>query len=128
MINKATPDNKLDEAVKNALNNYTPADAQPDWSRMENMLNDVPKATSFKWSSSLTIILSVAVLAGGYFIYKGTRTSPPSTTVTSPENKPTEKITTAPPITKEIPRPIVTQPPATFVGKENTMKTTTVEP
>jgi hypothetical protein len=65
-----TPNTKLDEAVKNALKEFDASADSNDWSRMENMLNAAPKQTQFNWKYSLTIIIGITILGGGYMIYK----------------------------------------------------------
>ena len=61
--------NKLDEVVKSTLNGYEAPYDPSDWSKMESMLQNTPKSVNFKWSSTLTIIVGVCLLVGGYLVY-----------------------------------------------------------
>ncbi|MCC6836917.1 MAG: hypothetical protein IT234_00130 [Bacteroidia bacterium] len=69
MVNN-TPDSKLDEAVKNALKDFEASNATADWSRMDNMLNASPKATTINWKYSLRFIIGAAVITGAFITYK----------------------------------------------------------
>ena len=73
-----TTDNKLDETVKNTLSNYEAKFDAGDWSRMESMLNAAPKSTNFSWSTPLTIIVGIAIVSGGYLMYKNVKSSKPA--------------------------------------------------
>lgn len=136
-----TPNTKLDEAVKNALKDFEAPYDSNDWSRMDSMLNVAPKQTQFNWKYSLNIVVGIAILGGGFLIYK--QLSKPSTKteeITPPAIQQTTK-TPTPIITKkaaeiatptnteievkatesdinEIPLKTVTKPEATIVSKE----------
>jgi hypothetical protein len=64
-----TPESKLDQTVKNTLNNYDATYEAGDWSRMESMLTATPKSTSFQWSYAIKIAVVLVVIAGGYFLF-----------------------------------------------------------
>lgn len=101
MVNN-TPDSKLDEAVKNALKDFEASNATADWSRMDNMLNASPKATTINWKYSLRFIIGVAVITGAFITYKQI-----SKTSSIPENKSETPVTNVEPtITKPIVQPI----------------------
>jgi hypothetical protein len=89
MINN-TPDSKLDETIKNTLNNYEAQYDASDWSRMESMLDAAPKSTSFKWSHAITVIAGVVVIGGAYLAYNAISSSKNNDTEVStspvPEN------------------------------------------
>ena len=113
MINNSTQPSKLDEAVKNALNNYEASNAQPDWSKMENMLDSVPKGGSFQWSTSLKVIVGLAVVAGGYFVYSGLKSNSSTSTTSVPVvNTPVEthSVTPTPIVTPTVAKNIVVTP------------------
>ncbi len=65
------PDNeKLFNAVKDALEDYHPSHSQPDWNTMSRMLDNTPATAAGKsWSSMLNLLVGAAVLAGGYLLY-----------------------------------------------------------
>lgn len=104
MINN-TPGSKLDETVKNTLDNYEAQYDASDWSRMEQMLDAAPKSGNFKWSYAITTIAVLAVLAGGYALYNtfgksGKNTEVNSTSPPVPANTPKEEpgMATPPPV------------------------------
>lgn len=102
-----TPPSKLDETIKENLSNYDAKYDSGDWSRMERMLDAVPKSIAPKGSYNMAIIIAAVILVGGFLIYKGVSSSrskieTPETTVTPVENK-TETIT------KSVPAPVVTK-------------------
>jgi hypothetical protein len=91
MINN-TPDSKLDETIKNTLNNYEAQYDASDWSRMETMLDAAPKSVNFKWSHAITVIIGIAVIGGGYALYNA---------FSGPSGSSTEVSTTPPPVAPE---------------------------
>jgi hypothetical protein len=108
-----TTDSKLDETVKNTLNNYE-GQFDADWSRMESMLNAAPKSTTFSWSAPLAIIIGVVVIGGGYLMFRNTDSSKPSTETTVETSQPAvtvtpEKVTVSPAVTKTE-TPVVSAP------------------
>ena len=124
------PDNsKLDEAVKNTLNNYEAPFDSADWSRMERMLDAAPKSSSFKWSYAIGAVLGLAVVSGGYFAYtnhtakqnEAVSTTPPPAPKTEQVVTPAPKtmtttaapVTTTPAAVNAAPEPVVTQPAVT---------------
>jgi len=127
MINNSTNNSKLDEVVKTTLTEYEAPFDGGDWNRMESMLNAAPKQGAFKWSGSLTaIVVSVAVLAGGYFIYTSYSSTKTNTTA-SPviENKtapaPATKIPVTIPTTPAVvTTPAITEEAATPLPPEST--------
>ncbi len=96
MVNN-TPDSKLDEAVKNALKDFESPYDSADWSRMDNMLNASPKATTINWKYSLRFIIGAAVITGAFLTYKqiSKNASTSSKTIEVPVTK-TESPTTKP--------------------------------
>ncbi len=121
MTSNIPENSKLDEAVKNTLNNYEASFDGADWSRMERMLDAAPKSSNFKWSYAIGAVLGIAAIAGGYFSYtnytsKHTEavsttipTTPKTQQVVAPAPKP---ITTAPAAVTTTPDPVITQPAA----------------
>lgn len=120
MVNN-TPESKLDETVKNTLNNYEAQYDPSDWSRMESMLDAAPKASPFKWSHAITVVIGVVVIGGGYALYHAfsgseTKTELNSTPPASKENIVKESPKT---ITKPVPAPApVTTAPTTIIKDE----------
>lgn len=110
MVNN-TPDSKLDETVKNTLNNYEAAYEPNDWSRMENMLNAAPKSSTFQWSYAVKIVSVLVVIAGGYLLYNVIKTPKinKDEVITKVPVQPSEKEIKISPKTT-IPAPAVTPP------------------
>ncbi|MBN8694982.1 MAG: hypothetical protein J0L87_00515 [Bacteroidetes bacterium] len=132
MVNN-TPDSKLDEAVKNALKDFEASNATADWSRMDNMLNASPKASTINWKYSLRFIIGAAVITGAFITYKQI-----SKTTSIPENKSEIPVTnTEPTVTKQIVQPLkenivvpsvpVTDNTTELSTSENTTTATPVE-
>ncbi|MGZ4035705.1 MAG: hypothetical protein ACXVP4_12635 [Bacteroidia bacterium] len=117
-----TTESKLDETIKNTLNDYEAKFDPGDWSRMESMLNAAPKTSNFSWSTPLTIIIGIAIIGGGYLVFKNVNSSKPSTeknienpaVSTSPA-----KVTSPPPAVT--PSSVNEPPAATSSTKENTI-------
>jgi hypothetical protein len=104
MINN-TPESKLDEAVKNTLNNYEASYDAADWSRMEKMLDATPKSPSFKWSQAVPVLIGIVVIAGGYALFNAIGNSGNTTDKPVPEETPKKEIA-APPV-KTTPPPAI---------------------
>lgn len=102
MGNNTTDNNKLDDTVKETLNNYEAQFDAGDWSRMEKMLDTAPKSGKINWSYGIAIIIGAVVIGGSYLIYKGISSSAPDTdtaieiVIPAPENK-TEQLKITPP-------------------------------
>lgn len=73
MVNN-TPESKLDETVKDTLNNYEATYDPGDWSRMESILDAAPKSTNFQWSTVIKVAIVLGVLAGGYLLFDAINT------------------------------------------------------
>jgi hypothetical protein len=101
-----TPESKLDETVKDTLNNYQADYDAGDWSRMESMLNATPKSSGFQWSYMVKIAVVLGVILGGYLLFNVTR-SPEvkDEIIKNPETTPSENIV------KETPKTPVAVPP-----------------
>lgn len=110
MVNNI-PNSKLDEVVKETLNNYeAPYDAS-DWERMESMLDAAPKSVSFKWSYLLNVFIGLVVCGGAYLAYSAI--SSPSHKQNTETTSPILKSTTIakPVINKPVPAPVVNDAP-----------------
>jgi hypothetical protein len=118
-----TPDSKLDETIKNSLNEYEAQYDPSDWSRMESMLDAAPKSGNFKWSHAVSVMIGVAVIGGGYLLYNAfSGPEEPKTEVSSnpvPEEKkqetpvtvsPPPSSTTPPAVKEPVPAPVVVTP------------------
>jgi hypothetical protein len=112
-----TQNSKLDDKVKETLNNFEARYDAGDWSRMEQMLDAAPKSVSFKWSYLPNVLIAVAVLGAAYLVYTNISSSDSSdskaekTVNTKEEIKnvqpatPVQKTTTTPP-SNPLPPPV----------------------
>lgn len=119
MVNNNS-ESKLDETVRNTLNNYEAQYDPSDWSRMESMLDAAPKANPFKWSHAITVAIGVVVIGGGYALFNILGTSEKNTNTEQPASPAPEKN-----IVKESPKPVTAPPSAPAVN--NTMNAVTKE-
>jgi hypothetical protein len=104
MGNNSTQNSKLDETIKESLNNYEAQYDAGDWSRMERMLDAAPKSyPGSNMSYGKIAIIAGAVILGSFLIYKVAGTS---------SSTETPEITTAPPEVKPEPAQTTTTPPA----------------
>ena len=110
------PDSKLDETIKNTLNNYEATSDAGDWARMEAMLTVAPKANAFRWTMPLTVFVGIALLTGGIILYKTIYFQKTSTETTVETPQPIDKtaaskktLTPLPSITKKE-TPVVSTP------------------
>jgi hypothetical protein len=106
MGNNSTQNSKLDETVKESLNNYEAKYDAGDWSRMERMLDAAPKTSAANMSYGKIAIIAGAVVLGSFLVYKvaNTSSSPKeeTTAVPAPEAQqpePAAVTNTAPPVT-----------------------------
>lgn len=110
------PDSKLDETIKNTLNNYEATSDAGDWARMEAMLTVAPKDNAFRWTMPLTVFVGIALLTGGIILYKTIYFQKTSTETTVETPQPIDKtaaskktLTPLPSITKKE-TPVVSTP------------------
>lgn len=126
MVNN-TPNERLDEAVKQVLSNYEAGSEGSDWARMERMLDATPRGSGFKWSYALNGFIALAVITASYFTY----TAISHHRNTTPENVQPEVVpapvvkTTTPPAKPVITTPAIT--PAASVSSP-AITTTAVAP
>ncbi|MFL5765010.1 MAG: hypothetical protein ACJ77K_13785 [Bacteroidia bacterium] len=78
MGNNSTQNSKLDETVKESLNNYEAKYDAGDWSRMERMLDAAPKTIVSSVSYGKIAIIGAAVILGGFLVYKAVNSSSPA--------------------------------------------------
>lgn len=125
MVNN-TPESKLDETVKDALNNYEATYEADDWSRMENMLNTTSKSSSFKWSYVVKIAVALVVIASGYLIYNAVNFPEVTDEVTTnPVSEPVKDVVkvdpnTTVPVPPVVPPKVNTQEVEKEVAKQTT--------
>lgn len=83
MLNN-TPNSKLDETIKQTLSGYEAPAEGADWNRMEQMLDNLPRSTPFKWSYVLNGFIGLAICTGAYFTYTAIKSHPAAPKVTAP--------------------------------------------
>jgi type IV secretory pathway VirB10-like protein len=130
MVNN-TPDSKLDETVKNTLNNYEATYEPGDWSRMENMLDAAPKSSNFQWSYAVKVVGALAVIAVGYFIYNAVNTpelNKDEIISTPPIKTEEEVVKVSPDVTAPVPAPAVASPKIDQTEVANEVAKETVTP
>lgn len=120
MVNN-TPNSKLDDKVKETLNNYEAKYDSPDWSRMERMLDAAPQTVSFKWSYVLNGVIAVAVCGGAYLAYNAISSSSPKQNT----GIQTETTSPVPAPAKTQPVPVKPNPPVVSTGPTVTTSTET---
>jgi hypothetical protein len=107
MGNNSTQNSKLDEAVKDSLNNYEAKYDAGDWARMERMLDATPKTSVSNFPYGKIGAIAGAVILGSFLVYKAVHTSPSTDatsekqTITTPGSQP-EKQTAAPAVTPSV--------------------------
>ncbi|MCW3084746.1 MAG: hypothetical protein JWP12_2112 [Bacteroidetes bacterium] len=115
MTSNIPENSKLDEAVKNTLNNYEAPFDSADWSRMERILDTAPKSSNFNWSYAIGAVLGLAIIGGGYFAYTNyTSKHNDAVSITPPPAPKTEQvITPSPKTTTTTAAPVTTTPAVT---------------